>query len=194
MEKFSPENLKRLDLESLNFIDELADLLTLTNPNALISLLGVKYTKKFINSFLFSENRSIYFYLNNDELVGYIFYLDDINTISKLRPNVFTIFYYLIRKPKLALKFYNAQNMNNFRKSFNNKTGYLMYLGVKKQFQSLGFGKKIIEHTIKLLDSNIETIITDTKSKKVEKFFIKSKFNTIYSKEDSFYLMKRDLK
>ena len=36
-------------------------------------------------------------------------------------------------------------------------------------------------------------VVTDTKLKKVESFFQKCKFNTIYSVENSFYLMKRDL-
>ena len=68
-----------------------------------------------------------------------------------------------------------------------------MYLGIRKEFQGSGLGQDLVNNSIKLLPDKVMHVVTDTKLRKVESFFQKCKFNTIYSVENSFYLMKRDL-
>ena len=186
-------NLICLDSRNNKFIDELAELFVVTNPNALISIFGKNFVVDFINNFYQSSDSSIYIYVHESKIVGYVFYLDNINTLKKVKPKNTKLLSTLLKNPQIILKVFKSINKNKFRKNFNSKTGYLMYLGIRKEFQGSGLGQELVNNSIKLLPNTVMHVVTDTKLKKVESFFQKCKFNTIYSVENSFYLMKRDL-
>ena len=186
-------NLICLDSRNHKFIDELAELFVVTNPNALISIFGKNFVVDFINNFYQSSDSSIYIYVHESKIVGYVFYLDNINTLKKVKPKNTKLLSTLLKNPQIILKVFKSINKNKFRKNFNSKTGYLMYLGIRKEFQGSGLGQELVNNSIKLLPNTVMHVVTDTKLKKVESFFQKCKFNTIYSVENSFYLMKRDL-
>ncbi len=186
-------NLICLDSRNQKFIDELAELFVVTNPNALISIFGKNFVIDFINNFYQSNDSSIYIYVHESKIVGYVFYLNNINTLKNVKSNNTKLLVTLLKKPQIILKVLKSINKNKFRKNFNNKTGYLMYLGIKKEFQGSGLGQDLVNNSIKLLPDKVMHVVTDTKLRKVESFFQKCKFNTIYSVENSFYLMKRDL-
>ena len=186
-------NLICLDSRNQKFIDELAELFVVTNPDALISIFGKNFVVDFINNFYQSSDSSIYIYVHESKIVGYVFYLDNINTLKKVKPKNTKLLSTLLKNPQIILKVFKSINKNKFRKNFNSKTGYLMYLGIRKEFQGSGLGQELVNNSIKLLPNTVMHVVTDTKLKKVESFFQKCKFNTIYSVENSFYLMKRDL-
>jgi len=52
-------NLICLDSRNQKFIDELAELFVVTNPNALISIFGKNFVVDFINNFYQSSDSSI---------------------------------------------------------------------------------------------------------------------------------------
>ena len=186
-------NLICLDSKNQKFIDELAELFVVTNPNALISIFGKKFVIDFINNFYQSSDSSIYIYVHENKIVGYVFYLNNINKLKNVKSNNAKLIAALLKKPQIILKVLKSVNKNKFRKNFNNKTGYLMYLGIRKEFQGSGLGQDLVNNSIKFLPDKVMHVVTDTKLRKVESFFQKCKFNTIYSVENSFYLMKRDL-
>ena len=193
MESNKDNNLVCLDSKNRELIDELAEIFTLTNPNALISILGKDFVIDFLNNFYKSNDRSVYIYFHENKIIGYVFYLNNINTLKNVKSNNIKLLVTLLKKPQIILKVLKSINKNKFRKNFNNKTGYLMYLGIRKEFQGSGLGQDLVNNSIKLLPDKVMHVVTDTKLRKVESFFQKCKFNTIYSVENSFYLMKRDL-
>ena len=193
MESSKESNLICLDTRNQEFIDELAELFVVTNPNAVISIFGKNFVVDFINNFYKSSDSSIYIYFHESKIVGYVFYLNNINTLKNVKPNNSKLLVALLKKPQIILKILKSINKNKFRKNFNSKTGYLMYLGIRKEFQGSGFGQDLVNSSIKLLPNTVTHVVTDTKLNKVELFFQKCKFNTIYSVENSFYLMMRDL-
>ena len=193
MKSFEKSNLFSLDFGNEQFVDELAELFVVTNPNALISIFGKNFVVGFINNFYQSSDSSIYIYVHESKIVGYVFYLNNINTLKKVKPKNTKLLATLLKNPQIILKVLKSINKNKFRKNFNSKTGYLMYLGIRKEFQGSGLGQELVNNSIKLLPNTVMQVVTDTKLKKVESFFQKCKFNTIYSVENSFYLMKRDL-
>ena len=186
-------NLICLDSRNQKFIDELAELFVVTNPNALISIFGKNFVVDFINNFYQSSDSSIYIYVHESKVVGYVFYLNNINTLKNVKPNNTKLLTTLLKKPRIILKVFKSISKNKFRKNFDSKTGYLMYLGIRKVFQGSGLGQDLVNNTIKLLPNTVMHVVTDTKLNKVESFFKKCKFGTIYRIENSFYLMKRDL-
>ena len=193
MESYKDNNLVCIDSMNQEFIDELAELFTLTNPNAIISIFGKNFVTDFINNFYQLSDGAIYIYVYENKVIGYVFYLNNINTIKNVKPNNLKTLAILLKKPHLIPKVFKSINKNKLRKNFDNKTGYLMYLGIRKEFQGSGLGQDLVNNTIKLLPNTVMHVITDTKLNKVESFFQKCKFYTIYSVENSFYLMKRDL-
>ena len=193
MKSFEKSNLFSLDFGNEQFVDELAELFVVTNPNALISIFGKKFVIDFINNFYQSSDSSIYIYVHENKIVGYVFYLNNINKLKNVKSNNAKLMAALLKKPQIILKVLKSINKNKFRKNFNNKTGYLMYLGIRKEFQGSGLGQDLVNNSIKFLPDKVMHVVTDTKLRKVESFFQKCKFNTIYSVENSFYLMKRDL-
>lgn len=193
MNSYKHAKLNILDSSNKEYIKELSELFIITNPNALISIFGKRFVIDFVSNFYKSNDRNIFFYVYKNEVIGYVFFLNNINTIRNLDLNYFKIFFKLLSKPKIISNLLKNRNKNKLRNNFNNKTGYLMYLGIKKDFQGLGHGYDLVNSFIKFVPKNVEKIITDTKSKMVEKFFHKCKFKTIYSKNDSFYLLKFNL-
>lgn len=183
----------KLDNENKDFLDQISELFISTNPNALISILGKDFVKEFISNFYKLEDRNIYLGLYKNKVVAYVFYLHNINEIKNIKINYLNVLIICLKRPILITKLIKKIRKNKFRKSFNNETGYLMYLGVKKDFQRTGLGKNLIHNTVKLLPNSVKQLITDTKMKEVEIFFQKNGFTTLSSTENSFYLMKRAL-
>lgn len=183
----------KLDNENKDFLDQISELFISTNPNAIISILGKDFVKEFISNFYKLEDRNIYLGVYKNKVVAYVFYLHNINEIKNIKINYLNVLIICLKRPLLLTKLIKKIRKNKFRKSFNNETGYLMYLGVKKDFQRTGLGKNLIHNTIKLLPNSVKQLITDTKMKEVEIFFQKNGFTTLSSTENSFYLMKRAL-
>ena len=117
-------NLICLDSRNNKFIDELAELFVVTNPNALISIFGKNFVVDFINNFYQSSDSSIYIYVHESKIVGYVFYLDNINTLKKVKPKNTKLLSTLLKNPQIILKVFKSINKNKFRKNFNSKTGY----------------------------------------------------------------------
>ena len=183
----------KLDNENKDFLDQISELFISTNPNALISILGKDFVKEFISNFYKLEDRNIYLGLYKNKVVAYVFYLHNINEIKNIKINYLNVLNICLKRPILITKLIKKIRKNKFRKNFNNETGYLMYLGVKKDFQRTGLGKNLIHNTVKLLPNSVKQLITDTKMKEVEIFFQKNGFTTLSSTENSFYLLKRAL-
>ena len=193
METSKHIKIVKLDNENKDFLDQISELFISTNPNAIISILGKDFVKEFISNFYKLEDRNIYLGVYKNKVVAYIFYLHNINEIKNIKINYLNVLIICLKRPLLLTKLIKKIRKNKFRKSFNNETGYLMYLGVKKDFQRTGLGKNLIHNTVKLLPNSVKQLITDTKTKEVEIFFQKNGFTTLSSTENSFYLMKRAL-
>ena len=93
-------NLICLDSRNHKFIDELAELFVVTNPNALISIFGKNFVVDFINNFYQSNDSSIYIYVHENKILGYVFYLNNINTLKNIKPKNTKLLATLIKNPK----------------------------------------------------------------------------------------------
>tara|TARA_B100000609_G_C16976778_1_gene311757 strand:+ start:337 stop:639 length:303 start_codon:yes stop_codon:yes gene_type:complete len=91
-------NLICLDSRNQKFIDELAELFVVTNPNALISIFGKNFVIDFINNFYQSNDSSIYIYVHESKIVGYVFYLNNINTLKNVKSNNAKLLVTLLKK------------------------------------------------------------------------------------------------
>ena len=131
VENYKNTNLNTLDCDNQEYLNELVELFILTNPNALISKFGKNFVEDFVINFCKLKDRNIYFYLYNHKVIGYVFYLNNINTLQNLNPNYFKLFMRILIKPKIILDIIKNFGKNKLRNNFNNKTGYLIILDKK---------------------------------------------------------------
>jgi len=137
--------------------------------NTLSSKLGIDFLINLYNIVFEDEKSSILVIKNSNKIIGFLSYTNNFNytdkNISKNLPILLKIksLLILIRNPRLIKKtiikaLFDIYLKNNIK----NNSIYVLTFGIKKEYQRLGLGKKLIMRLISIAKKKNVKIFLDT--------------------------------
>ena len=188
---------------SIAHLDQIADIWTESLPDNLKSIIGKKLVYKYIIEFFRSQKNLGYGIFNSNELIGFVFFANDKNIVSRIFLKnfffIFLSFFSLIIKLRFG-KIFNYLDVIIFLifskikgKKINNSTE-LLIISIKKQYQKKGLGTFLIKNSIinnKNYFKKFEKILVMTLKKTPENidFYKKNSFKINYSIYGRVYLV-----
>ena len=190
MKKFT---IKRVDKINIVTLHNIIRIIKSVNKDSIISTLSYNDLNKFLISAILNKHCYIFTASFAKVIIGYIIYTD-LKYEFLCRKNKLYFLLSFIKKIQIISIiniFLKVTNLDKFYFTYKNKIKYnnsinLSYLGISKDFQSQGIGKKLIFDTIKLF--NPKKIITvETYNSRAQKFYMnKCKFKKIGDKVQLF--------
>ena len=188
---------------SIAHLDQIADIWTESLPDNLKSIIGKKLVYKYIIEFFRSQKNLGYGIFNSNELIGFVFFANDKNIVSRIFLKnfffIFLSFFSLIIKLRFG-KIFNYLDViiflifSKIKGKKINKSTELLIISIKKKYQKKGLGTFLIKNSIinnKNYFKKFEKILVMTLKKTPENidFYKKNSFKINYSIYGRVYLV-----
>jgi len=189
-------NFRRISELNENQIYQIINIIKKVNTETIISTLDASDLKKYLIIHLENKKNYLFVAYLKKEIIGYIMYTDlklEMLLIHKLfflycflkKLQIITILNIFLKISHLDKFLFPPKNKKIYYNSIN-----LSYLGIKQNYQSRGYGRKIFFKTIKLLKKK-RIITTETFNRNAQRFYeIKCKFKHLGNKFQFFKKIK----
>ena len=177
---------------SLKELDAISDMVKNENFESILSNLNKKIIKKYLKTAVNYKDAYIFVLLKDNIIIGYALYFKrETDIFKKFSSLKFEIITDLILRFKTLVLFNiflavsKLDQLINLKKKEKKNYVNLNLLALKKEYQSKGYGKFLIESSVKKIkkkDAKINKIICEAPSKRVLKFYLKNNFDIIGKK------------
>jgi len=173
-------------------LDAISDMVKSENFESILSNLNKKIIKKYLKTAVNFKDSYIFVLLKGHIIIGYALYFKrETDIFKKFSSLKFEIITDLILRFKTLVLFNiflavtKLDQLMNLKKKEKRNYVNLNLLALKKEYQSKGYGKFLIESSVKKIkkkDAKINKIICEAPSKRVLKFYLKNNFDIIGKK------------
>lgn len=190
------EDITELDIINLKAINQIANIIILSNKDTLIAKLGEKFVKKFLKFCILSNKAKIFIYKIDNNIIAYsIIFKKERYLIEELKKIKYEIFLHTVLKFKfklfidLILIYLNKDLVINDLANLEilKEAPNLTYLAVKEEFRNKGIGKIFLDYIFVNYYKN-QYMSVETNNKKTLNFYLKY----IYFKEIGYRKRSKD--